>query len=63
MVLVLQDFLCGIRGKDFVMVCSDTSAVQSIVMMKQVGTKGVVLGGGAWCQRAGCACQREEEPC
>lgn len=33
----LQDFLCGIRGKDFVMVCSDTSAVQSIVTMKQVG--------------------------
>jgi len=25
----------GIRGKDFVMVCSDTSAVQSIVTMKQ----------------------------
>ena len=31
----LQDFLCGIRGKEFVMVCSDTSAVQSIVTMKQ----------------------------
>jgi len=31
-----QDFLCGIRGKDFVLVCSDTSAVQSIVTMKQV---------------------------
>lgn len=31
----LQDFLCGIRGKDFVMVCSDTTAVQSIVVMKQ----------------------------
>jgi 20S proteasome subunit beta 4 len=33
--MLLQDFLCGIRGKDFVMVCSDTSAVQSIVTMKQ----------------------------
>jgi 20S proteasome subunit beta 4 len=31
----MQDFLCGIRGKDFVMVCSDTSAVQSVVTMKQ----------------------------
>lgn len=30
-----QDFLCGLRGRDFVMVCSDTSAVQSIVTMKQ----------------------------
>lgn len=29
-----MDFLCGIRGKDFVMVCSDTSAVQSVVRMK-----------------------------
>ncbi|KAL4429629.1 hypothetical protein ABPG77_008678 [Micractinium sp. CCAP 211/92] len=30
-----MDFLCGLRGRDFVMVCSDTSAVQSIVTMKQ----------------------------
>lgn len=30
-----MDFLAGIRGPDFVMVCSDTSAVQSIVTMKQ----------------------------
>lgn len=30
-----MDFLAGIRGKDFVLVCSDTSAVQSIVTMKQ----------------------------
>ena len=30
-----MDFLAGIRGKDFVVVCSDTSAVQSIVTMKQ----------------------------
>ena len=29
-----QDFLCGIRGKDFVLVCSDTCAVQSVVRMK-----------------------------
>ncbi|KAG7669992.1 hypothetical protein Ndes2526B_g06367 [Nannochloris sp. 'desiccata'] len=29
-----MDFLAGIRGKDFVMVCSDTTAVQSIVTMK-----------------------------
>lgn len=33
--LPAQDFLCGLRGRDFVMVCSDTSAVQSIVTMKQ----------------------------
>lgn len=33
--MLLQDFLCGIRGKNFVMVCSDTTAVQSIVTMKQ----------------------------
>lgn len=30
-----MDFLMGIRGKDFVLVCSDTSAVQSIITMKQ----------------------------
>lgn len=33
--IVIMDFLAGIRGPDFVMVCSDTSAVQSIVTMKQ----------------------------
>lgn len=32
-----MDFLAGIRGQDFVMLCSDTSAVHSIVTMKQVG--------------------------
>jgi 20S proteasome subunit beta 4 len=31
-----MDFLAGIKGSDFVMVCSDTSAVHSIVTMKQV---------------------------
>jgi len=29
-----MDYLMGIKGKDFVMVCSDTSAVQQIINMK-----------------------------
>jgi 20S proteasome subunit beta 4 len=29
-----MDFAVGIKGKDFAMLCSDTSAVQSIVTMK-----------------------------
>jgi 20S proteasome alpha/beta subunit len=30
-----MDFFAGIRGKDFVMVCCDTSAVHSIITIKQ----------------------------
>lgn len=30
-----MDFFVGIKGKDFVMVCSDTSAVHSIITIKQ----------------------------
>ena len=30
-----MDFNIGIKGKDFVMVCSDTSAVTSVLMIKQ----------------------------
>ena len=30
-----MDFFVGIKGPDFVMVCSDTSAVHSIIMIKQ----------------------------
>lgn len=30
-----MDFFMGIKGKDFVMVCSDTSAVHSIITIKQ----------------------------
>lgn len=30
-----MDFFVGIRGKDFVMVCTDTSAVHSIITIKQ----------------------------
>jgi 20S proteasome subunit beta 4 len=37
--------LAGIRGKDFVMVCSDTSAVQSVVRMKQDEDKLVPVDG------------------
>jgi len=34
LIIVKYLFFAGIRGKDFVMVCSDTTAVQSIVTMK-----------------------------
>lgn len=30
-----MDFFMGIKGKDFVLVCTDTSAVQSIISIKQ----------------------------
>lgn len=30
-----MDFFVGIRGKDFVMLCCDTSAVHSIISIKQ----------------------------
>lgn len=40
-----MDFLAGIKGKDFVVVCSDTSAVQSIVTMKQDEDKLVPVDG------------------
>ena len=29
-----MDYLMGLKGKDFVMVCSDTSAVQQIITIK-----------------------------
>ncbi|KDD76170.1 proteasome subunit protein [Helicosporidium sp. ATCC 50920] len=34
-----MDFLAGIKGKDFVLVCGDTRAVQSIVQMKNTEDK------------------------
>lgn len=30
-----MDFFMGIKGKDFVLVCADTSAVHSIISIKQ----------------------------
>ena len=29
-----MDYLMGLKGKDFVMVCSDSSAVQQIITIK-----------------------------
>lgn len=31
----IMDFLMGLRGSDFVMLCSDTTAVQQIITIKQ----------------------------
>ena len=38
-----MDFLFGIRGKDFVMICSDTAATQQIINIKHDEDKLIVI--------------------